>query len=88
MITVDLSDLRVSKRYIVDSDAFFLRGAVHINGKLVVFANRKGSQTFNPFGEVDNRPNANILTIDLATGDIVIEETDEFASIADLEILG
>lgn len=87
LITLDLETLRVSKRYIVDSDAFFLRGGVVLDGKLIVFANRKGSQTFNPFGEVDNRPNANILTIDLATGDITIQETDKFASIADLEIL-
>lgn len=87
LITLDIATARVTKRYIVDSDAFFLRGGVVIDNKIVVFANRKGSQTFNPFGEVDTRPNANILTIDIATGDITIEETDEFASIADLEIL-
>jgi DNA-binding beta-propeller fold protein YncE len=86
---VDLDTLRVIKRFITDSDTYFLRGGVILNGEILVFANAKGSTTFEPFhGPGEFMINAKILTVDLETYLVTSQQdTDEFGTIADLVIL-
>jgi hypothetical protein len=79
----------VTKRFITDADTYFLRGGVILNGEIVVFANAKGSDNFEPFhGPGGFMRNANILTVSLETLLVTSQqETDEFGTIADLIIL-
>lgn len=90
LTVVELDTLRVTKRFIADADTYFLRGGVILNGEIVVFANRKGSGTFNqPFHD-QSAPmaDARILTVSLETYQVTAQQdTDEFATIADLTIL-
>jgi DNA-binding beta-propeller fold protein YncE len=90
LAVVDLETLKVSKRFLADPDVYFLRGGVILNGEIVVFANRKGSGTFNqPFHEPGApMDNAKILTVNLDTYLVTGEqETDEFSTIADLIVI-
>lgn len=91
LITVDLSDNRVTKRYIVNAEKYFLRGGVILNGEIVVFANGKGSATFTtaePFHGAGDWDDANILRVSLETQTVIDSiTTSEFATIGDLAIL-
>lgn len=88
LISVNLSDNRVTKRYIVNADKYFLRGGVILNGEIVVFANAKGSSNFEPFHSVSDWDDANILRVSPDTYTVIESKTtSDFATIGDLTIL-
>jgi hypothetical protein len=88
IVTMDLATNRVSKKYIVNAEDKFLRGGVILNGEILVFANAKGSETFELTHGAQNWDDAKILRVDLATQTVIESiNTSQFATIADVVIL-
>jgi hypothetical protein len=90
LVVLDLDTLKVTKRFIVDADESFLRGGAIVDGKIVVFANKKMSGTFRKFFPEDRaeEPDATILTLSLETYELLsTETTDQISVVSDIVVL-